>query len=193
MYCRKCGNEIMDEAVICPKCGCLTGTQPLPTTQPNSSTNNKKTNSGLQTAAKIFLILACIGSGISTFSMFISCVSMNALAPELTGVYGIFAVICIGIFILDICMTTHYTKAINEGIPVGTAFKVCTLLFVNLIAGILMLCDKESSESNNQYNTPNNTISNPYGTPNYTNSNNAPHTIPNNNDNNNNNNNSSNL
>ena len=25
MYCRKCGEEILDEAVICPKCGCETG------------------------------------------------------------------------------------------------------------------------------------------------------------------------
>ena len=25
MFCRKCGAEIMDEAVICPKCGCATG------------------------------------------------------------------------------------------------------------------------------------------------------------------------
>lgn len=24
MYCKKCGNEISDEAVICPKCGCAT-------------------------------------------------------------------------------------------------------------------------------------------------------------------------
>lgn len=23
-YCSKCGNELMDEAVICPKCGCAT-------------------------------------------------------------------------------------------------------------------------------------------------------------------------
>lgn len=93
-------------------------------------------------------------------------------------------------------MTTHYTKAINEGAPVGTAFKVCTLLFVNLIAGILMLCDNGSTENNNQYNTPNNTINNPYGTPNHTNPNSTttpnnttnsystPYNIPKNNDNN---------
>lgn len=191
MYCRKCGNEIMDDAVICPKCGCLTGTQPLPTIQQNSSTSRpKKSSSGLQTAAKIFLILACIGSGISTFSMFISCATMTAVAPELTGIYGFLAVACIGLFILDICMTTRYTKAINEGLPIGTAFKVCTLLFVNLIAGILMLCDKDLAENNTQYNNPNSATNNLYGTPNYTNpnstpnSNSTPYTIPKDNDNN---------
>ena len=25
MFCSKCGEEILDEAVICPKCGCKTG------------------------------------------------------------------------------------------------------------------------------------------------------------------------
>lgn len=24
-YCSKCGNELLDEAVICPKCGCVAG------------------------------------------------------------------------------------------------------------------------------------------------------------------------
>ena len=24
-YCQKCGNQLMDEAVICPKCGCQCG------------------------------------------------------------------------------------------------------------------------------------------------------------------------
>ncbi len=26
-YCSKCGNELLDEAVICPNCGCETGYQ----------------------------------------------------------------------------------------------------------------------------------------------------------------------
>ena len=25
MYCQKCGAEIADEAIVCPKCGCATG------------------------------------------------------------------------------------------------------------------------------------------------------------------------
>ncbi len=30
MYCKKCGNEIRDDAVICPKCGCATGNKKAP-------------------------------------------------------------------------------------------------------------------------------------------------------------------
>jgi uncharacterized membrane protein YvbJ len=29
MFCSKCGAEILDEAVICPKCGCKTGVEKL--------------------------------------------------------------------------------------------------------------------------------------------------------------------
>ena len=41
-------------------------------------------------------------------------------------------------------MTISYSNKIKYGQPVSTGFKVCTLLFVNLIAGILMLCDNDN-------------------------------------------------
>ncbi len=40
-------------------------------------------------------------------------------------------------------MTVHYSRCIKQGRKVTTGFKVCTLLFVNTISGILMLCDKD--------------------------------------------------
>lgn len=40
-------------------------------------------------------------------------------------------------------MTIHYCKKVKNGEPVSIGFKVCTLLFVGQIAGILMLCDRE--------------------------------------------------
>ncbi|MBE6576958.1 MAG: zinc-ribbon domain-containing protein [Ruminococcaceae bacterium] len=38
-------------------------------------------------------------------------------------------------------MTLSYCKKIKNGTPIGTGFKVCSLLFVSLIAGVLMLCE----------------------------------------------------
>ena len=70
----------------------------------------------MKTAAKIFLIITCVVLGLSAFA------SVFSLIPLLWA----------------IPMTVHYFK--NDG-DVGTGFKVCTLLFANLIAGILMLCD----------------------------------------------------
>ena len=39
-YCSKCGNELFDEAVVCPKCGCATEkpiTEKKKDTQPNKN------------------------------------------------------------------------------------------------------------------------------------------------------------
>ncbi len=38
-------------------------------------------------------------------------------------------------------MTMYYWKAIDNGEKVPTSFKISSLIFVNTIAGILMLCD----------------------------------------------------
>lgn len=38
-YCTKCGAELMDEAVVCPKCGCAVGEN-----RPANTTNASSTN-----------------------------------------------------------------------------------------------------------------------------------------------------
>ena len=38
-------------------------------------------------------------------------------------------------------MTIIARQKIKKGQELGVGFKVCTLLFVNLVAGILLLCD----------------------------------------------------
>ena len=40
-------------------------------------------------------------------------------------------------------MIIVYFKKTKNGEPVSTAFKVCTLIFVNIWAGVFMLCDKD--------------------------------------------------
>lgn len=102
-FCTYCGQQLSEEAVICPKCGCATGV-PFP---------NQK-SSGIKTATKIFMILGCV---------------------------------VMGLYIIPLCwvlpMTIVYCNRSSRGIPMGVGFKVCTLLFVSLIAGILMLCDND--------------------------------------------------
>ena len=42
-------------------------------------------------------------------------------------------------------MTVRYCRSTDKsGLSVGTGFKICSLLFVSMIAGILMLCDNEA-------------------------------------------------
>lgn len=40
-------------------------------------------------------------------------------------------------------MTIYYFKKVDAGEEVGLVFKVCALLFVNLVAGVLMLLENE--------------------------------------------------
>ena len=40
-------------------------------------------------------------------------------------------------------MTVSVFKSLDEGRPISTGMKVCTLLFVNTIAGICMLCSND--------------------------------------------------
>ena len=57
----------------------------------------------------------------------------------------VYAVTIVGLFGLIWClpMTLKINKAIKENEPLSPGFKVCVLLFVNTIAGVLLLVDKD--------------------------------------------------
>ncbi len=69
---------------------------------------------GLSIAIKIFMVIGCIAVGWS-------------LIPLLW---------CIP-------LTVHVFRRLNTGTYIGTGCKICVLLFVNLIAGICLLCREE--------------------------------------------------
>lgn len=52
-YCQTCGQQLLDEAVLCPHCGCAVA-------RTNARTQE---SSGLKTAAKIFMVIECIALG----------------------------------------------------------------------------------------------------------------------------------
>lgn len=107
-FCTHCGKEIMDEAVICPGCGCTVAAPAVPAPPVAKS-------SGLATAAKVFMVLCTI----------------------IMGIYLIPLAWCIP-------MTVTYFNKINNNQPISIGFKVCCLLFVSLLGGIFMLCDKDN-------------------------------------------------
>lgn len=110
-YCTKCGNELYDEAVICPKCGCaVEGTNLY-----RSQSDGKST---LKLLTKIFMMLGCVMS----------------------------AFLCLIPLCWTIPMTLNYLRKSKNGEPISTTFKVCTLIFVSLVAGILMLCDEDLTD-----------------------------------------------
>ena len=98
-----------------------TYSQPQPTyhqTNIYQQTNSPvtKPGSGVTTAAKVFMIIGTVLMAISTYLIGLAwCIPM-----------------CI-----------YYFNRVKDGQPIGTGFKVCSLLFVSLLGGILMLCDKD--------------------------------------------------
>ena len=129
-YCTYCGKQLVDEAAFCASCGRAIGTThdticdqqgtsakeiQCQNTQLNSTTHDRQETSALKTIAKVFMIIGCIATA--------------------------------GYFLIPLCwtipMTVHYFNAVKNNKCVGTGFKVCTLIFVSLIAGIIMLCDKD--------------------------------------------------
>lgn len=132
MYCSKCGAEINDEAVICPKCGCETGYK-------KKSVDN--TNETLRMIAKIFMLLSTIAIGFLSIIIFVlNVIEFLDFERQMAEAIPIF-LLCIIPLAWCISMTVHYWKKVGRNEPVSTAFKVCTLIFVNTVSGILMLCD----------------------------------------------------
>ncbi len=78
----------------------------------NAEPTNKPKNETMKTLILVFLILGCI-----------------------TG-----AAACLIPLAWCIPITLSIKRKMDNGEPIGTALKVCTLLFVSLIAGILLLC-----------------------------------------------------
>ena len=107
-YCSKCGKELVDDAVICTGCG-----RALEAMAPVAEEKNVKL-SGLQIAAKVFMILGTIYMGFFLLPL----------------------AWCLP-------MTISYCRKIKAGEPIGVGFKICSLLFVSLLGGIFMLCDND--------------------------------------------------
>ena len=118
MYCSKCGKQIYDDAIVCIGCGRLINDSSQKALEFYSTTPISQPNptSSLATTAYVFMIIGMVILALCTF--------------------GIALAWCLP-------MILSYNSKIHNGMRVSTGFKVCTLLFVSAIAGIIMLCDKE--------------------------------------------------
>ena len=103
-YCTHCGAEMLDDAVVCVKCGCSAD-------EPAKAKDNDGT---MKLLVKIFMVLSCV--------------------------LGAFAIIPLA---WCIPMTVITFKKLNAGEKLSTGFKVCSLIFVSLVAGIIMLCSDD--------------------------------------------------
>lgn len=118
-YCSHCGKQLLDDAVVCPNCGC----------QVTQNSTNKST---LRTVAKVFMVIGCLANS--------SIGALNSLSSEYANTMTV-----VFSFLIPLAWTIPMTVYYFKHEKVGIAFKICALLFVNLIAGICMLCDKTAT------------------------------------------------
>ena len=126
--CEKCGTELSDEFAFCTNCGAAIEKAEVAAVENNELIQVENVeaaaveqaaeirNQGLKTTAKVFMI---IGTVMTSAMYFV--IPLAWCLP----------------------MTISYSNKIKRGEKVSTGFKVCSLLFVSLIAGILMLCDRD--------------------------------------------------
>ena len=73
-YCAKCGHELIDEAIVCTNCGCMTG--PIPKKFGNKSSHTIKENSEHSTkAVEVFNFLFSLTTIISCFFVILALIT----------------------------------------------------------------------------------------------------------------------
>ncbi len=139
-YCSKCGCELKDSDIYCPKCGAkvksdsssneftYTDNNYNYTNDTNTQTNNNNTLLKVGFAFGIVNIVACVGWFLASLSL-----------------YGVVGIVYLIPLCWDIPMVIYVYKSMKDSnIKLSIAFKVCYLLFVNMIGGICLLCMRDN-------------------------------------------------
>lgn len=78
-----------------------------------------------------------------------------------TAYAAVFYLICMILCVIQASAATlmnqSYIKKTCQGLPVRTSFKVCSLLFISLVSGILLLCEKKIFPNKDDQQILNNT------------------------------------
>ena len=134
-YCMKCGNEMLDEAAICMKCGC-----PVPVQRAVPQEEKPQSSvSAFRLTALVLMVLT-----MAVLAIYALMVVLITIAAALTnGPVGLVLVSFLFLlpFAWQVPMLVHLARRLKCECAIGVGFKVCTLIFVNPVAGILLLCE----------------------------------------------------
>ena len=131
-YCSKCGAQMVDEAVICVKCGCAV--MPMPSKNEKAAPQKNPVLKNLAFAFMLFSVVFCT---LYALIMLLAGIGTEAVEGMLVGLLFLTPIVW------QLPMTIICYQKIQSKEPIGFAFKVCTMFFVNLIAGILLICDND--------------------------------------------------
>jgi len=141
-YCVHCGQEMLDEAVVCVKCGRNTT---------NSTTKNGTDNCSKYCArcgAEIYSdAVVCLNCGCSVQQPKKDITTASDTEEILTTIVKVFLIIgCIsqGWLIVPLAwcipITMSIFKSLREKQSISMGMKICTTIFVNIVAGVCLLC-----------------------------------------------------
>jgi hypothetical protein len=151
-FCAHCGKEIDQDAVVCLGCGCSVSNQeyyPAPEVVNNFDIYEKVSPSGLKTASIILIRIFITLRAIAAIILIGYLLALHTGDPELLplGYLFLYFLPSLAMTIVPLAwsipMGIILVRKTRNGEPISTGFKVCILLFVDLIAGILLLCDKD--------------------------------------------------
>ena len=104
MFCSKCGAEIDDAALVCPKCGCGTANYTSANTASNASTISpeaqKNTLNTLGTLSIVFSLLIPIVGLVFSIVLLVKLAGTTTITEEERSSYQKKAYISIGIFVV---------------------------------------------------------------------------------------------
>lgn len=134
--CIKCGAEF-EEGRFCPICG-ADQENATSTNSVNENTNTNADNNVNNSGNYANMSNSSSANNAGTFTSLQSVAFVFMILSTALGIIAIFPLLWM------IPMTVHYYRACRDRIPVGLAFKICSLIFVSLVAGILMLVDEDN-------------------------------------------------
>ena len=140
MYCKNCGSELTDGAEFCSNCGTKVTETYQSSTISNTTTTDLNKKTGLHIGAFVFMVISIFSVCGSALTIWASNIYL-----ENTG-YMMFSTLVSLAWIIPMTIKVYRAKSTTE---LTMGFKICTLLFVNVIAGILLICDSNSNNNNN--------------------------------------------
>lgn len=147
-YCRTCGNKLKENEIVCTGCGCFTDNI-LATKNQKENTQRAKSEATRtkQIISVIFLALSILnGITLSTIGIvFVTSTLVNYIPLYVSIIYIVYGALMVLFGIIAII--SLYTVTTKRKL---IAISVLTLIFCNLVAGILMLLMTDDELSLNE-------------------------------------------
>ena len=139
-FCRNCGEQLEDMAQYCNHCGhkCDDVNEPSFKTGKYSNDGLSIGGTTLTKVAYIFFVISIVLGALR----FISGFFWNNIDQNI-GFNVVFNFAGIISLALNVFFASKLKQAVNTGTSLSIGFKVCALIFGNLVSRICLLCDKE--------------------------------------------------